>query len=51
MKKAAELLANEYDNISEVAYTTGFKSLSYFSYSFKEYFNVSPTTYLTEKKE
>lgn len=50
MDKAAELLQNETDNISEVAYAVGFKSLSYFSYCFKEHFQLSPSDYLKSTK-
>jgi len=50
MDKAAELLQNETDNISEVAYAVGFKSLSYFSYCFKEHFQLSPSEYLKSTK-
>lgn len=51
MEKAAELLSDKSDNISEVAYAIGFKSLSYFSFSFKEYFNISPSAYVMEQNE
>lgn len=45
MEKASELLRQNAGTISEIAYATGFKSLSYFSYSFKEYFGVSPSEF------
>lgn len=48
MDKAAELLKNENVNISEVAYAIGFKSLSNFSYSFKEYFDMSPSAFIPQ---
>ncbi|MDR9416898.1 MAG: two-component regulator propeller domain-containing protein [Gracilimonas sp.] len=46
MEKAAELLQTESDSISEVAYAVGFKSLSYFSFCFKEYFEMSPSEFI-----
>ncbi len=50
MKIAMKLLDQETENISEVAYATGFKSLSYFSYSFKEHFNMTPSEFLQQKE-
>lgn len=32
-------------NVSEVAYTTGFGTVSYFSVAFKKQFGVSPSEY------
>ncbi len=46
LKKAAELLLTKDKNITEIAYTVGFNSLSYFSLSFTEYFGVNPTKYI-----
>ncbi|MGB0347789.1 MAG: response regulator, partial [Balneolaceae bacterium] len=43
MEKARELLEKGEDNVSEIAYATGFNSLSYFSYSFKEFYKQSPS--------
>lgn len=48
IRKAKELLNNGEQNISEIAYATGFNSLSYFSFSFKENTGSSPTEYLSE---
>ncbi len=48
LKQAATLLAEKKINISEIAYTTGFSSLSHFSNSFKEFYGVSPKEYMAE---
>ncbi len=45
IKQAAELLANQKVQISEVAYAVGFSNLSHFSNSFKEFYGISPTEY------
>ncbi|WP_114752489.1 hybrid sensor histidine kinase/response regulator transcription factor [Pleomorphovibrio marinus] len=50
MKRAACLLAKDYGNISEVAFNLGFNSLTYFSRSFKQYYGVTPTEFVGEKK-
>jgi AraC-like DNA-binding protein len=42
---AASLLKNKAGNVSQVAMTVGFNSVSYFSRRFKERFGVSPTAY------
>jgi DNA-binding response OmpR family regulator len=46
LKKAAELLLANDKNITEIAYTVGFNSLSYFTASFTEYFGMNPTKYI-----
>jgi signal transduction histidine kinase/DNA-binding response OmpR family regulator/ligand-binding sensor domain-containing protein len=46
LKKAAELLLLREKNISEIAFTVGFNSLSYFTTSFTEYFGMNPTKYI-----
>ena len=46
LNAALELLKQKKLTISEVAYSTGFSSLSYFSRSFKEYFGKAPTDYV-----
>jgi DNA-binding response OmpR family regulator len=48
LERAAELLKNREGNISEVAYSVGFNSLSYFSRCFKNEFGKSPSAYLSD---
>lgn len=46
--KALELLDEQHDNISEIAYKTGFSSPTYFSKCFKEAFNMLPSHYVKQ---
>ena len=50
LKKAEHLIISSNKNISEIAYETGFSSPSYFSKCFKEYFNESPTDFMSRVK-
>jgi AraC-like DNA-binding protein len=43
LSRAARLLALNYGRVKEVAYETGFSSLSYFSKCYKDKFGVPPT--------
>ena len=43
LEQAKQILEQKGGNISEVAYAVGFNSVSYFSYSFKNYFGFPPT--------
>lgn len=43
LEQAKKHLERKVGNISEVAFMVGFNSVSYFSYSFKNYFGFSPT--------
>ena len=45
LKKAAELLVTTDSNVSEIAYSVGFSSLSYFTTAFSDYFRMSPTKF------
>ncbi len=45
LNKAAKLLREGKHNVSEVAYITGFGTVSYFSVAFKKQFGVSPSEY------
>lgn len=51
MEKAKSMLKSGDGTISEVAYATGFNSLSYFSYSFKEFYNQAPSEFLQTLSE
>ncbi len=45
LHRAAELLVDSEDTVSEIAYRVGFSSQTYFSSSFSELFDQSPTEY------
>ena len=45
LKQAATLLKENKLTVSEIAYATGFSSISHFSSSFKELYGMSPTEY------
>ena len=46
LNKAAELLRQKTDNVTQIAYETGFSNLSWFTKAFKEQFGVTPSEYL-----
>ena len=51
MKKATYLLVEKLDlNIADISYKLGFNSPKYFSKCFKEYFNESPTDFVSRVK-
>jgi DNA-binding response OmpR family regulator len=43
LEQAKAMMERKGGNISEIAFKTGFNSVSYFSFSFKNYFGYSPT--------
>lgn len=43
LEQAKQMIEQNGGTISEIAYASGFNSVSYFSYSFKNYFGYSPT--------
>ena len=45
LKRAAQLLLAKSDNVSQIAYSVGFSSHSYFNKCFKEQFGVTPGQY------
>ena len=45
MKHAKTMLVESEDNISEIAFKVGYDSLSYFTSSFRDYYNMTPTEY------
>ena len=51
LKKAAELLAENKINISQVAYMVGFSSQTHFSTAFKKFYGISPTDYINRETE
>jgi DNA-binding response OmpR family regulator len=48
LQKAVMLLKGGHGNISDVAYSVGFNSLSYFTRCFKEFYGKSPSEYIAE---
>lgn len=46
LNKALDLLVEKNLTVSEIAFTTGFRSPSYFSKCFKEHFGISPSVFL-----
>ncbi|NOX86828.1 MAG: tetratricopeptide repeat protein [Chlorobi bacterium] len=46
LNRAAVLLKRRTDNVAQIAYETGFSSLSWFSRMFREQFGVSPAEYM-----
>ncbi|MBN2744759.1 MAG: response regulator [Marinilabiliaceae bacterium] len=50
LKQAAKLLTVPGANVSEVAFTVGFSSHSYFTNCFREYFGVSPTEFVEKQR-
>ena len=50
LERAAQMLKNKSGNVTEIAYAVGFGSLSYFTRSFRERFNQSPSEYASQNK-
>lgn len=47
LKRAANLLRNRADSVSQIGFAVGFEDQSYFSKSFKKQFGVTPTEYVS----
>ena len=47
MEQAARMLVEQKLNITQVAYTVGYSSLSSFSVAFRKHFSISPTDYIS----
>ena len=45
LKRAAQLLRQKVDSVSQIAYMVGFNNLSYFAKCFKELYGVPPSVY------
>jgi DNA-binding response OmpR family regulator len=46
LQRAGVLLAQQYGNISEVAYKVGFNNLSYFTKCFRQHYGMTPSEYI-----
>lgn len=51
LRRAAKLILNKADTVSQIALTVGFDDYSHFSKSFKKEFGVPPTNYLSATAE
>ena len=51
LKRAAQMLTNKTDNVTQIAYSVGFSSLAYFDKCFKEQFGVTPGQFSNEHFE
>ena len=51
LKHARHLLSQKGMNVSEVAYESGFSSLSYFTKCFKEFYKENPTEFVSRTRE
>ncbi len=51
LKKAALLLINKADSVSQISFIVGFEDQSYFSKAFKKQFGVSPSEYAQSMRE
>ncbi len=47
LNRAGEMLKHKTDSVTQIAYETGFSSLSWFSRMFREQFGVSPSDYMS----
>ncbi|MGI9543334.1 MAG: helix-turn-helix transcriptional regulator, partial [Cyclobacteriaceae bacterium] len=45
LKRAAQILTQDGDSVTQVAYAVGFNNLSYFAKCFRELYDVSPTEF------
>jgi DNA-binding response OmpR family regulator len=46
LKKAADMISNRIDTVTQIGYSVGFNDQSYFTKCFKKRFGITPTSYL-----
>jgi signal transduction histidine kinase/DNA-binding response OmpR family regulator len=51
LKRAAQILAQKGESVTQVAYSVGFNNLSYFAKCFKELHGIAPSEYYEKSKE
>ena len=51
LKRAAQLMEQQYGNVAQITYEVGFNNLSYFAKCFKELFGDSPSEYMKKHKQ
>jgi AraC-like DNA-binding protein len=49
LKRAAQMLSKKSDNVSQIAFSVGFRSLAYFNKCFKEQFGMTPGQFANEE--
>jgi len=50
LKKAARLLSEGNENVTQVMYNVGYKNLSFFAKSFKQFYGVNPSEFRSTKQ-
>jgi signal transduction histidine kinase/DNA-binding response OmpR family regulator len=48
IKRAAQLMNQKFGNVSEIMYAVGFNNLSYFTKSFREVYNMTPSEFMAK---
>jgi DNA-binding response OmpR family regulator len=48
IKRAAQLMEQKFGNVSEIMYAVGFSNLSYFTRSFREVYNMTPSEFMAK---
>jgi len=51
LKRAAQLMEQNYGNVAQITYKVGFNNLSYFAKCFKDLFEISPSEYLKKHSQ